>query len=65
MKLLLRGIGALHKKSSTLVSYLLFEKAYCRELIRLGYQDTIEQGDSIKAFLYEGMAQDKENAFTN
>jgi NTE family protein len=58
MKLLLRGIGALHKKSSTLVSYLLFEKAYCRELIRLGYQDTIVQADSIKAFLYEGMEQD-------
>ncbi len=57
MKLLLRGIGALHKKSSTLVSYLLFEKAYCRELIRLGYQDTLVQADSIKSFIGEGLEQ--------
>lgn len=51
MKLLLRGIGALHKKGSTLVSYLLFEKAYCRELIRLGYQDTLNSAEDIKGFI--------------
>lgn len=58
MKFLLRGMGALHKKSSTLVSYLLFEKAYCRELIRLGYQDTLEQADVITDFIGEGRADD-------
>lgn len=51
MKLLLRGIGALHKKGSTLVSYLLFEKAYCRELIRLGYQDTLGQAGAMTDFI--------------
>lgn len=51
MKLLLRGIGALHKKSATLVSYLLFERAYCRELIRLGYQDTLAQADILTDFI--------------
>ncbi|MFO7603531.1 MAG: patatin-like phospholipase family protein [Gammaproteobacteria bacterium] len=53
MKLLLRGIGALHKKGSTLMSYLLFEKAYCRELIRLGYQDTLRDAAAIKRYIEE------------
>ena len=55
MKLLLRGIGALHKKSATLVSYLLFERAYCRELIRLGYQDTLAQADTLTDFICKDM----------
>jgi len=53
MKLLLRGIGALHKKSATLVSYLLFERGYCRELIRLGYQDTLAQASELTDFIGE------------
>jgi len=39
VRYLLRGMGAWKRSGGDLLSYLLFEKAYCRELIDLGYQD--------------------------
>jgi len=33
------------------LSYLLFEKSYCRALIRLGYEDTMQREDDLAAFL--------------
>jgi len=50
---LLRGIGAMNKQGTGLASYLLFEKGYCRELIRLGYQDAMNDRDMLEAFLHE------------
>ncbi len=47
----LRGLGALNREGTSLLSYLLFEKAFCRELIALGYSDTIKRRDEIMAFL--------------
>ena len=32
--------------------YLLFEGAYCQELIQLGYDDAMKKEDAIKAFLH-------------
>jgi NTE family protein len=43
--------GAMLRKGSNLLSYLLFEKSYCRTLIQLGYQDTINRKDELLAFL--------------
>ncbi len=43
--------GALRRKGSNLLSYLLFEKSYCRALIQLGYQDTLDRKDELLAFL--------------
>lgn len=51
---LLQTVGAMRRTGSNLVSYLLFEKAYCRALIRLGYQDTLAQRDDLLAFLGYG-----------
>ncbi len=34
-----------------MASYLLFESAYCRELMRIGYEDGLRQQEEIKAFL--------------
>ena len=48
---LLKGIGAMKKQGSGLASYLLFEKGYCRELIRLGYQDAMNEKDMLISFL--------------
>ena len=51
---LLRTVGAMKRTGSNLVSYLLFEKAYCRALIQLGYRDALEQKDDLLSFLGYG-----------
>jgi NTE family protein len=43
--------GALRRSGSNLLSYLLFEKSYCRALIQLGYKDTMGRKDELLAFL--------------
>ncbi len=48
---LLFTLGALKKSGSNLVSYLLFEREFCRALIKLGYQDTMQQRDELMRFL--------------
>ena len=49
MRILLHG--ALTRRGSNLVSYLLFEKAYCRALIQLGYEDSMGRKDDVMEFL--------------
>ncbi|TPW09412.1 MAG: NTE family protein [Halothiobacillaceae bacterium] len=51
LRLLLRGVGALNKNGATFLSYLLFEKGYCRELIDMGYRDTLRRKDEVLTFL--------------
>jgi NTE family protein len=51
VRFLLRGVGAFNRDGTSLVSYLLFEKPYCRELISLGYADAMLRRDEILAFL--------------
>ncbi len=51
VKLLLRGIGAYRTEGSDLLSYLLFEREYCRELIALGFHDTMAREEEVRAFL--------------
>ena len=53
VRLLLRGVGGLHKSGSQLLSYLLFEGGYCRDLIELGQRDAMEQADKLLAFIGE------------
>ena len=43
--------GALRRRGSNLLSYLLFEKSYCRALIQLGYEDTMARKDDLLPFL--------------
>ncbi len=47
----LRGIGATRRSGSNLASYVLFERPFCRALMRLGYDDTMARRDEIAAFL--------------
>lgn len=48
---LLRGIGAMNANGGALTSYLLFEQAYTRALIELGYADTLARSEEVRQFL--------------
>jgi NTE family protein len=51
IRILLHSIGAMRRSGANVLSYLLFEKSYCRALIRLGYEDTLGQQEDLAAFL--------------
>lgn len=51
IRFLLSGVGAMRRNASNLVSYLLFEKDFCRTLIDLGYQDAMNRKEELLAFL--------------
>ena len=51
IRFLLRTVGAMRRGGANLASYLLFEQGYCRELISLGYHDTMKRRDEVEAFL--------------
>ena len=51
VRFLLRGIGGLNRGGSQLLSYLLFEGGYCRDLIDLGVRDAHAQADKLLPFL--------------
>jgi NTE family protein len=53
LRLLLKGVGAGARDGRQLISYLLFEKGYTRELIELGYQDGRSRSDDLAAFLFD------------
>jgi NTE family protein len=50
IRFLLRGVGATSRNGANLASYLLFESAFCRALIDLGYSDTLARRDEVLAF---------------
>ena len=47
VRTLLMGIGALAREGRPLMSYLLFDAPYCKELMELGYQDALDSRDQI------------------
>lgn len=51
MRLLLRRIGVLEPNGARVLSYLLFERAYCRHLMHLGFTDGMVQRARILEFL--------------
>ena len=51
IRLLLQGLGLLKDSKSELLSFLLFEAVYTRELINLGYQDGIKNREEIYDFM--------------
>jgi len=54
MRLLLSSLGAWRRSGGDLLSYLLFEKPYCRELIDLGYHDAMQRRSELEAFFRQG-----------
>ena len=51
IRTLLSTVGGTRRSGSNLLSYLLFEKSFCRALIKLGYKDTMARKDDLLAFL--------------
>ncbi len=51
IRTLLSTVGGTRRSGSNLLSYLLFEKSYCRALIKLGYKDTMARKDDLLPFL--------------
>lgn len=50
LRFLLRGLGSGRNSGSDLVSYLAFDKAYTRKLLKLGYADGMARRDTILQF---------------
>jgi NTE family protein len=53
LRLLLGGLGAMNRNGMQLVSYLLFESGFTRELIEMGFRDALEMEDELRAFLFD------------
>lgn len=51
VRILMRSLGALNYGGRQLVSYLLFESGYTRELIRLGYSDSMDRRQQLEDFM--------------
>src|SRR5210317_1697111 len=51
IRALLRGVGGRKPGEDKLLSFLLFEQAYTRELIKLGYRDAMRVKDELLAFV--------------
>lgn len=51
IRYLLAVLGARRGSGRRLMSYLLFERPFCRELVNLGYQDAMGREPEIRAFL--------------
>jgi NTE family protein len=54
IRALLRGIAGRRPSENRLLSFLLFEKAYTRDLIDLGYRDAMKVKDQLAAFVTGG-----------
>ena len=52
VRILFSMIGAMRKSGSNLLSYLLFERSFCRALIKLGYKDAMDRRKEIEEFLH-------------
>lgn len=51
LRAMLRGVGAMRREGSTLLSYLLFEPGFTRSLMSLGYSDAMAKREELSVFL--------------
>lgn len=53
VRLLLGGLGAGSKGGLQLISYLLFESGFTKELIDMGYRDALAMEEDLRSFLFD------------
>jgi NTE family protein len=53
VRTLMRSLGGMHGTGANLLSYLLFDRDFCRALSKQGYEDTMAREDELVAFLDE------------
>lgn len=51
IQFILRMMGVKKDSETTLTSYIMFEQNYCKSLIKVGYDDALEQESKIREFL--------------
>jgi NTE family protein len=51
MRLLMHRVGVLEPNGARVLSYLLFERGYCRRLMHMGFTDAMTQRSNILSFL--------------
>ncbi len=51
IRMLLRTVGISDDSESSIISYLLFDKNYCQDLITLGFNDALTKEQEIRGFL--------------
>jgi NTE family protein len=62
LRLVLEGLGTPDAQSADLMSYLLFDSAYTRTLVEIGYGDAGARIDEIEAFLADAGAFERKRA---
>ena len=58
VRYLLEGLGTPDAESADLMSYLLFDSAYTRALVDIGYHDAAARIDELEAFVREGAVEE-------
>mgnify|MGYP003384298705 FL=1 len=61
LRIFLKGSGTTHKSGSGVLSYLLFEKGFCRDLIQHGYDDAMKRKEDILKFFCVECDEDDKN----
>ena len=63
VRILLKGIGALTREGRPLMSYLMFDAPFCKELLDLGYRDAMAAREQILHLIgYDELIDNKEAA---
>ena len=61
VRVLLKGIGALTREGRPLMSYLMFDAPYCKELMELGYDDGMAAREQVLHLIgYDELIEEKE-----
>lgn len=50
---IIRAIGGRRERAADFLSYLMFSPPYTMDVMQLGYEDTLQHRDALRAFLYD------------